>query len=73
MGVHLDITEKRLAEANLTESEERFRSLADNSPMIIYLIEPDRHATISYFNKMWLEFTGQTLEQALGLESLALI
>ena len=44
----------------------RFRSLADNVPMNIFIIEPNAEANISYWNKYWLEYTGQTIEEALG-------
>ncbi|WMJ74129.1 PAS domain S-box protein [Cytophagaceae bacterium ABcell3] len=61
-----DITEHKQAEEALRESEERFRTLADQSPMIVYLVEPDEIATMSYFNKAWLDYTGQTFKQAIG-------
>lgn len=59
-------TERRNAQLQTRESEERFRSLADQSPMIVYIIEPNEEAAISYFNKTWLDYTGQTYEEALG-------
>ncbi len=61
-----DITGRKKAEIRLRESEFRFRDLADQSPIIIFIIEPNEDATISYWNKAWLEYTGQTFEQALG-------
>lgn len=65
-GAATDVTDRQKAEEALKESEERFRSLADQSPMIVFIIEPDEEATISYWSKTWLMYTGQTLEQALG-------
>lgn len=59
-------TERIKAQLQSRESEERFRSLADQSPMIVYIIEPNAEAEISYFNKTWLDYTGQTYEEALG-------
>lgn len=61
-----DITKRRRTEEALRESEERFRSLADQSPMIVYLVEPNERATMSYFNTTWLQYTGQSFEEALG-------
>jgi len=48
----------------LQESESRFRVLADNAPVLIWIIEPDK--LCSHVNKVWLDFTGRTLEQELG-------
>ncbi|HEY0091630.1 MAG TPA: PAS domain S-box protein, partial [Flavobacterium sp.] len=64
--VSTDITERKQAEMVLRESEERFRALADQSPMIIFIIEPDEYASISYWSQTWLDYTGQNYEEALG-------
>ncbi len=45
----------------LRESENRFRTTADNASVLIWLTGPDQQCT--YVNKPWLEFTGKTLEQ----------
>jgi PAS domain S-box-containing protein len=66
VGVHTDITELLKSENILKESEERFRSLADQSPMIVYIVEPNADAAMTYFNKTLLDYTGQTFEEALG-------
>jgi len=66
VGVHTDITEQKKAELITRESEERFRSLADQSPMIVYIIEAGEKASMSYFNKTWLDYTGQDFEEAIG-------
>ncbi len=66
VGSSVDITERKQAEEKIIESESRFRILADQSPMIVYLVEPDAAATMSYFNKSWLDYTGQTFEDAIG-------
>jgi PAS domain S-box-containing protein len=50
--------------ASLRESEERFRLMADNAPVVIWMSGTDK--TCTYFNRGWLEMTGRTLEQELG-------
>src|SRR5256886_9077151 len=44
-------------EASLRESEERFRIVADSSPVLIWMSGLDKLCT--FFNKPWLEFTGR--------------
>lgn len=59
-----DITERKRAENELRESEARFRSMADTSPVFIWVTAVD--ASCTYLNKSWLEFTGRPLEAQLG-------
>ena len=59
-----DITERKRSEATLRESEERFRNMADTAPVLIWVSGPDRLCT--FFNKVWLEFTGRSMQQELG-------
>jgi PAS domain S-box-containing protein len=63
-GVTIDITERKLAEQALNESEERFRNMADTAPVMIWMSGPDKLCT--YFNKRWLDFTGRSLEEEIG-------
>ena len=59
-----NITEVKQAQAALQESEERFRTMADTAPVMIWLTDTDKRCT--YFNSCWLELTGQTLEHEIG-------
>ncbi len=63
-GIILDITESKRVEAELRESEERFRNMADTAPVMIWVTGPDKLAT--FFNKCCLDFTGHSLDQKIG-------
>jgi len=49
---------------SLRESEERFRNIADQAPMMMWT--SDAEAGCEFANRRWLDFTGTTLEQNLG-------
>ena len=55
---------RREATRELRESEARFRNMADNAPVMMWMTDPA--GSLTYLNRGWTEFTGQTLEQALG-------
>ena len=65
VGVHNDITEHRNAENQLRESEARFRNMADDAPVMIWVTEPDGSCT--YLSASWYAFTGQTPESGMGM------
>ncbi len=54
--VFRDITRQKQAEAELRESERRYRALADSMPQIVWAARPDGH--LDYFNRRWYEFSG---------------
>lgn len=63
-GFITDVTERKRTTTERLESEARFRTMADNAPVLIWIAKPDK--LCNYFNKGWLEFTGRTMEQELG-------
>jgi len=64
-GFVSDITERKKSEESLRESEARFRHMADATPVMVWM--SDKDGSSNYFNKTWLDFTGRTMEQELGI------
>ncbi|KYF52831.1 hypothetical protein BE08_09810 [Sorangium cellulosum] len=60
-----DITVRWRAAEDLRESEARFRHMADHAPVMIWITDPDGSCT--YANRGWLDFTGQSESDVLGL------
>lgn len=63
-GISRDITESKHAIDALRESESRFRTLANSAPVLIWMSGLDK--LCNWFNKVWLEFTGRSMEQESG-------
>ncbi|MEH6654424.1 PAS domain S-box protein [Loktanella salsilacus] len=59
-----DVTERMISQGALTESETRFREMADNAPNFIWMTEPSGGCT--YVNQRWHSFTGQTAQDVRG-------
>jgi PAS domain S-box-containing protein len=60
MGVGRDITERKRAEETLRESEEKFRTLAEQSPNMIFI---NQRGKVLYANKRCEEIMGYTREE----------
>ena len=63
-GTQRDVTARKRAEAELQASEQRYRSLADAMPQIVWTARADGYT--DYYNGRWFEYTGMTLEQTEG-------
>jgi len=60
-----DVTSRVLTEAALRESEARFREVADAAPVLIWISDVTKKCI--WFNKPWLEFTGRSMQQDIGI------
>jgi PAS domain S-box-containing protein len=64
VGMLQDITERRQAEKELLEKEQRFRIMADGSPVMIWV--HDAKGNIEFINMAYRDFFGVDLEQVRG-------
>jgi len=62
--VFRDITQRKQVEEELRENERRFRTMADTTPVMLWLSGAD--GLYNFFNQSWLDFTGRTMEQEIG-------
>ena len=61
-----DVTEQRLAERALKESEARFRRIADSAPIMMWVTRLDR--TRDFVNDAYVDFVGTSREEARVLD-----
>ena len=59
-----DLGDRKRADDALRASEERFRTLAEYIPQLVWYAQPD--GTIDWYNSRWYEFTGTTFEEMAG-------
>ena len=56
---------RRETTRDLRESEARFRNMAENAPVMMWMTDPS--GSLIYLNRLWCDFTGQSNQEALGL------
>ncbi|MBP8915537.1 MAG: PAS domain S-box protein [Chitinophagales bacterium] len=71
IGSFTDVQDQKKAEEflinaynKIDESEKRFRKIANEAPVFIWMAGSDKKC--NFFNSAWLQFTGKTLEDEIG-------
>lgn len=59
-----EVRERQRAEQELRGSEERFRSLAESLPHLVWTCAPDGQC--DYLSRQWVEYTGRAAAEQLG-------
>lgn len=70
-GTMMDVTARRLVEETLRESEQRFRSMADSAPALIWMT--DRDGAMVFLNRYHETFFGYPIEHLLADDWLVVI
>jgi PAS domain S-box-containing protein len=60
LGTTVDITDQRAAFDVLQQSEERFKVIANNAPVMIWMSGNEKYA--GFYNTSWIQFTGRSAE-----------
>jgi PAS domain S-box-containing protein len=61
-----EVRQRARIESELRESEERFRNMADSTPVLVWVTGPKAESV--YFNQRWLDFRGTTLAQEIAAD-----
>ena len=64
VGMNTDVHDRKQAEESLQQSEEKFRTLADNMSQFAWMA--DAQGWIFWYNQRWFDYTGTTLEEMQG-------
>jgi PAS domain S-box-containing protein len=64
LGITRDITDRKMAEEQIIQSEKRFRGLTSNAPVAIF--QTDNHGACNYVNEEWVKYAGMSFEEAMG-------
>jgi PAS domain S-box-containing protein len=64
-GISIDLTQEKLAEEKLRESEKQFRIFADSIQNLAFIA--DGNGVINWYNQRWYDYTGTTAQETDGL------
>ncbi|NJO01247.1 MAG: PAS domain S-box protein [Bacteroidia bacterium] len=64
IGINMDITGQSQAEEALRQSEQHFRTMADNISQLAWMT--DESGWIFWYNRRWFDYTGTTQEEMEG-------
>ena len=64
IGTNTDVHDSKTYQAQLIESENRYRQLAENVPQLVWVSDSD--GSITYFNQRWVNYTGLELNLYAG-------
>lgn len=70
-GITKDVTTERQLEQDLILSQNKFRSISDDTPVMTWTSSFNEGVT--YVNKAWVEFTGKNLEELRGSDWMTLV
>ncbi|WP_061977388.1 MULTISPECIES: response regulator [unclassified Aureimonas] len=65
IGTHTDITDQKRTAAELGETNEQFRAIADNIPQFAWTASSN--GEIYWYNQRWFDYTGATMDEMKGL------
>lgn len=63
-GTQRNITDQKVGDEKLRESESRFRNIANDAPAFIFMAGPN--AEVEFVSQSWMQFTGLSEEEAKG-------
>ena len=70
-GIMTDVTQRRIAEEKVRESERWYRTIIEDLPVLMCCFDPD--GTITFVNEAYCEYFGRTHEELVGTRFMELI
>lgn len=70
-GITLDVTEEKKLQQKILNSEKKFHSIADNSPVMMWTSSME--TGLNFVNKAWFDFTGKDITSLQGTDWMNLL